>query len=125
MAKAFDAEVLIRALITPNHEDEKNIFNLKVQQTAELLDNQGIKNNAEFIYGDDIADMILADAKKEKVDLVIIMTEQESSTGLFMGQYAQRIVNHSRIPVLAITPLGIVQSFSQNTLGGDYRPFGL
>ncbi|MBR9833195.1 universal stress protein [bacterium] len=125
MAKAFDSEILIRALITPNHEEEKNIFNLKVQQTEELFASQGIKYSSDFIYGDDIAEMTLAEAKKENIDLIIIMTEQEASTGLFMGQYAQRIVNHSRIPVLAITPLGIVQSFSQRNLGGDYRPFGV
>jgi nucleotide-binding universal stress UspA family protein len=125
MAKAFDSEILIRALITPNHEEEKNIFNLKVQQTEEHLANHGVKYSSDFIYGDDIAEMTLEEAKKEKADLIIIMTEQEASTGLFIGQYAQRIVNHSRIPVLGITPLGIVQSFSQRNLGGDYRPFGL
>lgn len=125
MAKAFDAEVLIKAMITPNHEEEKSIFNLKVKQTEEFLANNNINYSSEFLYGDDIADMTLEAAKNDKADLIIIMTEQESSTGLFMGQYAQRIVNHSRIPVLSVTPIGIIESFGQQNLAGGYKPFGI
>lgn len=125
MARAFDAEVLIKALITPNHAEEKSIFNLKVQQTQDHFDSLGIKHSSEFIYGDDIAEMTLDAAKKEKADLIVIMTEQESSTGLFMGQYAQRIVNHSRIPVLSVTPMGVIKSFGQQNLAGGYKPFGI
>lgn len=124
MAKAFNAEVLIKAMITPNHAEEKSIFNLKVQQTEEHFDHAGIKHSSEFIYGDDIAEMTLEAAKKDKADLIVIMTEQESTTGLFMGQYAQRIVNHSRIPVLSITPMGVIEAFGQNNLAGSYKPFG-
>ena len=56
-------------------------------------------------------------------DLIAIMTEQEASTGLFVGNYAQRIINHSRIPVLSVTPIGVVKGFSQSDLGGSFRPF--
>lgn len=125
LAKSFDATIAIKMLITSNHEDEKNIFNLKLKQTQDFLDHHGIKHTSEFINGDDIADMTIEAANKEKADLIIILTEQEASTGLFMGKYAQRIVNHAKIPILAVTPMGIVQSFSQENLGGSYKPFGL
>jgi hypothetical protein len=52
------------------------------------------------------------------------MTEQEARTGLFMGPYAQRIVNHSRMPILSVTPIEVVKGFGQGDLGGSYTsPF--
>src|SRR5690606_26810262 len=108
--------ISIKALITPDYEDQKNIFNLKVQQTEEYFANQGVKFTSEFIHGEDIGEMTINTAKSEKADMIIIMTEQEASTGLFMGKYAQRIVNHSKVPVLSVTPLGVIQSFSQENL---------
>jgi nucleotide-binding universal stress UspA family protein len=33
------------------------------------------------------------------------MTEQEENfTGIFIGPYAQQVVNHSKIPVISIRP---------------------
>ena len=62
-------------------------------------------------------------AKKVNGDLVAIMTDQENYTGFFVGEYAQQVVNHSKIPVLSVTPLGIIKGFSQDQLGGESNPF--
>jgi nucleotide-binding universal stress UspA family protein len=38
-----------------------------------------------------------------KADLIAIMTEQETTTAnLFLGPYAQQMVNHSPIPILSV-----------------------
>ena len=123
IAKAFDSVVHIVSLITEEHEEEVKIFNLKVKQIMEYFDNLGVKYEHEDLYGDDIAEMVMEKAKDVNADLITIMTEQEASTGLFVGSHAQRIVNHSKIPVISITPFEIVDSFSQSDLLGDYRPF--
>lgn len=125
LAKAFNAKVQICSLITEEHEEEKNIFNLKIKQIKEYLDHKGVNYEVYESYGDDIAEMLLDKAKELNSDLIAIMTEQEAATGLFMGPYAQRIVNHSKIPVLSITPFEVVDKFSQQDLGGGYRPFGV
>ena len=42
-------------------------------------------------------------ARKTEADIIVIMTEQEMTTAnLFLGAYAQQMVNHSPIPVLNI-----------------------
>lgn len=123
IAEAFGSTVHVVALVTDEHEEESAIFNLKMKQINEYLDHRNVKYVNETIHGHDIADMLMKKAKSVNADLIAIMTEQEASTGLFVGPYAQRIVNHSKIPVLSITPFDIVDKFSQDDLAGAYRPF--
>ena len=122
-AKHYGATIHIAALITEEHEEEKARFNLKVKQVEEYLENEGISYLTSTKHGDNIAKMTMEHAKENDADLIFIMTEQEASTGLFVGPYAQQVVNHSQIPVVSVTPLEVVSSFGQNQLGGDYRPF--
>ncbi len=123
IAKAFGSKVHVSALVTETHEEEGKIFNIKIKQIMEYLEHQGVEFEHDEVHGDDIAEMVMDKAKDVNADLISIMTEQEARTGLFVGEYAQRIVNHSKIPVLSVTPFEIVDHFSQSDLGGDYRPF--
>lgn len=123
LAKRFGATIHIGALITEEHEDEKNVFNLKVKQIEEYLSDEGVAFKTSFNHGENIAEMTIKHAKEVNADLIVIMTEQEAATGLFVGPYAQQIVNHSKIPVLSVTPIETVTSFGQDQLAGDYRPF--
>lgn len=125
IAKAFNSRVFIAGLITEDHEEEQKIFNLKIKQIKEYLDGRGILHESELVHGNDIAEMTLNYAEEKKANLLVIMTEQEASTGLFMGPYAQRVVNHSKVPVLSVTPIQVLQHFSQGQLAGDYKPFSL
>lgn len=122
-AKHYGSTIHIAALITEEHEEEKAQFNLKIKQIEELLEREGISYLTTTKHGDNIASMTMEHAKEVNADIIMIMTEQEASTGLFVGPYAQQVVNHSKIPVISITPLEVVSSFGQDQLGGDYRPF--
>lgn len=123
LAKAFDSVVHVSALITEEHEEEKKIFNMKIKQILQYFDDKGVKYEHDEVHGDDIAEMVIKKSTEVGADLIAIMTEQEASTGLFVGPHAQRIINHSKIPVISITPYEVVDKFSQDDLGGDYRPF--
>jgi nucleotide-binding universal stress UspA family protein len=59
-----------------------------------------------MVEGDNLAKMTMAVAEELDADLTVIMTEQEPSlTGLFLGTYATQVVNHSKIPVMAVHPM--------------------
>ena len=124
-AKAFNSRVFIAGLITEDHEEERNIFNLKIKQIEEYLQGKNVLFESEIVHGDDIAKMTLNHAEKMNANLIVIMTEQEANTGLFMGPYAQQVVNHSKVPVLSVTPIQVLESFSQSQLAGDYKPFSI
>lgn len=121
-AQAFGAKIYIAALVDEEGEEDKNKLNLKIKQVEDYLYNKGIDFDRTFLHGDDVAEMTLDYAEKVDADLIFIMTEQEAATGLFVGPYAQRVVNHSKIPVISVTPLGIL-SDTQNQLKASFRPF--
>src|SRR5690606_30221946 len=122
-AEKFGATIHMAGLITDDYDTQRPKFNLKMKQVEDYLDRRNIPYTSEIKQGGNIAEMSMDFAKEKNADLIVIMTEQEASTGLFMGPYAQRIVNHSRIPVLSITPNQAIRGFSQRDLEGGYRPF--
>ena len=106
-------------MITEEHEDEKRIFNAKIKQVEDHFTHNEVEFEANILHGNDITEMTHSYAQTIGADLIAIMTEQEASTGLFVGPHAQRIVNHSRIPVLSVTPIATLDLTSQ----GNIRPF--
>ena len=60
----------------------------------------------KVIKADNIAKEAMKYAEEVNADLLAIMTDHESNlTGMFMGAFAQQIVNHSSVPVLSIKPI--------------------
>lgn len=118
LAKLFGSKVMIVGLITEDHEEERKIFNVKVNQVEEHFRVNEVEFESKMLYGEDLTEMTNSFAQTVGADLIAIMTEQEASTGLFVGPHAQRIVNHSRIPVLSITPIETLDLTS-----GNIRPF--
>ena len=121
LAEAMGSKIHIAQLV--REDDDAAIMNLKVKQIEEHLDNKSIAHQTTVINNDNIAEATLEFAKKVEGDLIVVMTDQENYTGFFVGEYAQQIVNHSKIPVLSVTPLGIVKGFSQNSVGWCLQPF--
>lgn len=121
LAEAFGSKIHIAQLM--KEDDDKAIMNLKVKQVQDHLDHKGISHETTILTHGNIASMTINFAQTVKADLIAIMTDQENYNGFFVGEYAQQIVNHSRIPVLSVTPMGIVKGFSQNQLGGESNPF--
>lgn len=124
LAQKYKSTVHIAALITEDHEDEINQFRLKIKQLEEHFDLNGVAYTVEEMRGEDITEMTLAFADDKHADLIAIMTDQEASTGLFVGPHSQRIVNHSKRPVLSVTPIGILEfNEQQGKLQGSSNPF--
>jgi len=125
IAEAFGATIHIVGLITDEHQDEKGKFDVKIRQVEEYLDDRNVKHIKKIINGTDIAEMTNVYASVVNADLVVVMTEQEAATGLFVGPYAQRVVNHSKVPILSVTPIEIVEDIAKNELDGNNHPFYL
>lgn len=121
-AEAFGATVHITALISEEGKDHAPQINMKVKQAEDYLENRNIKFVTHVIESnDDVATMTMNQSEKVNADLIFIMSGQQVSTGLFMGPYAQRLVNHCKTPIVSITPREIVPSFNKTFMGGNYR----
>jgi nucleotide-binding universal stress UspA family protein len=102
LAAGFDAEIVIFCVSRDTDEEVKRKLHAYAAQTQRYLDQVGVKHSLDESYGKNIAQECIDYSKKNGVDLISIMTETESSGSLFLGTYAQQLVNHSPIPVISI-----------------------
>ncbi len=106
LATAYESNVHILGLLEKDNEeaDEKK-FKIKLDSVEDRLIHANIPFTKKLVRGDNLAVEAMNYSKEVKGDLIVIMSDHESKlTGIFMGAYAQQIVNHSRIPVLSIKP---------------------
>jgi len=103
-----DADTWSRSGYTIADAQNKNkvVANNYLSQAAQKLVNQGISARAEVMEGR-AAESILDYAEKNKVELIIISTHGRSGISRWtFGSVADRVVRHSPIPVLVISPPG-------------------
>lgn len=102
LAAGFDAEVVVFCVSRDKDEEVKRKLHAYAHQAQQYFDKLGVKHSFDESFGKNIAEECINYSKINGVDLISIMTETESSGSLFLGTYAQQLVNHSPIPVLAI-----------------------
>jgi nucleotide-binding universal stress UspA family protein len=77
-----------------------------ISEMVKKLNKEGIAAKGETIYGK-AADEILGYTEKNKVDLIIMSTHGKSGISRWaFGSVADRVVRHSRVPVLTVAPAG-------------------
>ncbi len=105
MAKKFGSTIHIATLISDDEPDVRFDFEKKVKQITDYLDREEIAHTEASLVGSNLATMTMNFAESKGGNLIVMMTEQEPNlTGFLMGPFAQQIVNHSKIPVLSISP---------------------
>jgi nucleotide-binding universal stress UspA family protein len=102
LSKGFGAEVVISSVSASNSDETKRRLGIYTSQTVDYLNKNGIPNVVgENMFGGNVADNCITLAESQNADLIVMMTETESSS-IFMGTYAQQLINKSPIPVMAI-----------------------
>jgi nucleotide-binding universal stress UspA family protein len=106
LAKKYNAHIYVLGILSFRDDEVAEKLERRMEQVEKFLDKKEVLYESMVVEGENLATITLKQAKKLKADLICIMTEQEENlTGLFMGPFAQQVVNHSRIPVLSIKPL--------------------
>jgi nucleotide-binding universal stress UspA family protein len=105
LAKKYNSKVHILGILSVDDDDAALLLDKKLEQVEKYFAKHEINYSMEMVEGENLATVTMKHAKKRKSDLIVIMTEQEENfSGILMGPYAQQVVNHSKIPVLSITP---------------------
>jgi len=103
LSKYFDAEIHVLSLYTTSIRAVRQRVDNYSKQVAKYLDDENVKYTIDTVDVESITKSIIGYTKKVEGDIIAIMTEQETTTAnLFLGAYAQQMVNHSPIPVLNI-----------------------
>ena len=106
LACAYQANIHLIGL--PASEDKLGLkrLNIKLQSVEKIIKADALPFSTKIVQGESLAKSSMNYASKNKCDLIVINTGHESKlTGIFLGAFAQQIVNHSKIPVLSIKHL--------------------
>jgi len=106
IATLFGSTIHLVSILTTDDEFIVNKLKRQMHQVYEHISDHNVGCTVEFVHDSDVGDAIISYAKKSKADLIMIMTQQERgwSDNMFIGSYAQDIINGSDIPVLSIRP---------------------
>lgn len=103
LAKAFNAEIHILGVYATKVKDVIGVMEGYAYQAMEYIREKGVQCHYKKFYCDNITNGAINYAKEIKAELISIMTEHEgSSKSIWLGTYAQQMVNHSPVPVLSI-----------------------
>ena len=105
-AKIFGSEIHVLGLYTSESTDIRNIVNSYVKGTDTYLTKHGIKHQSTCVaVPKNLTVTTLEYAEKVNADLIVIMTEQESTlTSFILGNYAEQMLTLSTRPVLTVRP---------------------
>lgn len=106
MAKLYGATIQVLGIDTAETEQHYHKIELEANQIKRIVESHGLTCEVDVRSTEYLSDMVLKYAEERGSDLIVIMAQldRESVSELFMGPFAQQIVNHSKIPVLSIEP---------------------
>ena len=108
LAKLFDARINLLALYFTGLKSLRKKVDNSAKKVKTLIADQGIECNCTSRNADNITQTILEFSDEVDSDLIMIMTEQETTVAnILLGEYARQMVNYSSVPVLSIHPSGI------------------
>ncbi|MFT4661630.1 MAG: nucleotide-binding universal stress UspA family protein [Patiriisocius sp.] len=102
MAKLLGAQVHVFETSKYTMEEVSNKLDRYGQQIAKLIEEEEVGVVSAEKFGGNITENVLNYADEVRSAIIIMMSETESSTGLFLGSNAQQLVNHSRVPVMTL-----------------------
>ncbi len=102
-AKIFNSEVHVLSLYSTTIKAVKNRVDNYSKQVVKFLEEENVSYKLVAKDAENITNATIKYTDEVNGDIIAIMTEQETTTSnLFLGAYAQQMVNHSPIPVLSI-----------------------
>jgi len=104
LAKLFKSEVHVLATHSSHLKSIQRLAEKFVQQATSYLFANDIPVIEDTIVSNDITKATLQYAINVDVDLIAIMTEQETPSNALLGLHAQQIISQSPMPVLSIHP---------------------
>lgn len=109
-ARTFGSTIHLLGLYTSTFPDIRRVVNNYVKMVERYLDEQKIPFETKYLDVEkNVTTTTLEYANEVNADLIAIMTEQEKSfSSLFLGTYAQQMINESTIPVLTVRPRSVL-----------------
>jgi len=103
IAEAFGSEVQVLAVYTTKLSSLKMQVDRHLKMVSEHLNSKGINFSINEMTSTNLTLDTINFALKNKIDLVSIMTEQETTqANVFLGTFARQLVNNCPVPVMSV-----------------------
>ncbi len=103
IAAYYGAEVHIVSLYSTTIKAVRYKVDNYSKQVKKYMEEENVNYRMATLDAENITKSTIQYATDNDADIIAIMTEQETTTAnLFLGAYAQQMVNHSPVPVLSI-----------------------
>lgn len=114
LAKIHDAVVYVLAIYTTKVQAVRYRVDTYTDQVIEYLEEEGVRYVRDAVEADNLTNSTIGYAERIDANMISIMTEQERTTAnLWLGPFAQQMVNHSPYPVLSIHPKELIRSLTR------------
>lgn len=105
LAKAFDAEIHLLSIYTTTLVSLKKKVDRAVMAAEKYLAKENVVFVTKVVQSNNLPITVVDYGKKVKGDMIVIMTDQEKANlSILMGDYSQKIINLSSIPILSVKP---------------------
>ncbi|HTB31870.1 MAG TPA: universal stress protein [Bacteroidia bacterium] len=113
LAKKLNATIHLLGLTQSTRKSDIAKLHLKLESLEKLITGAGVKSVMRIVKGENLAMETMGYAEEIDAEMLAIMSDHESTMkGMFMGAFAQQIVNHSSLPVLSIRPIKSLYAYS-------------
>jgi nucleotide-binding universal stress UspA family protein len=103
IAKLYKSKIHILGLVNSNEKKDTDKMHIRLESVEKFVTHESLSFVTSIEHGDSMAKTAINYAEKNQCDLIVINTGHESRiTGIFLGAFAQQIVNHSVVPVLSV-----------------------
>jgi len=103
LAHLFNSEIHVLSLYSTSIKAVQRRVDNYARQVVNFLEEKGVRYQQEGRESENITRTTIDYAESINAEMIAIMTEQETTTAnIFLGPYAQQMVNHSPIPVLSM-----------------------
>jgi len=103
MAAIFNSEVHLLGVYSTVLQSMHKKVNKMMEEADNYLNDKNINHKKGYMETDNITSDMLKYIENNNIDLVSIMTEQETTANnMLLGKFAYQIVNNSSVPVLSI-----------------------
>lgn len=118
LAELFGAEIHVVAISTKNNKRDIERLKSYSKQATNYLKARGIKYITKTVVGESLPILTCNYAEAVDADMIIIMSSSIDKWNVFLGSYAQQMLNRAKVPLLSIKPMEkhIPSGFS--TFGG-------
>jgi nucleotide-binding universal stress UspA family protein len=89
-------------------EKETNVLEKIIEEIKDQLEQDRVRTSAVWNSGNSVAEDVLLEAQRTNSELVVITSVLDVTTKPnFLGPHTQKILHHSKVPVLSIKKISI------------------